>query len=217
MLVLARSQTDFKIMASTLDSSIGLGVFKIVFGKMRLMCFLRDCFDKISRLLGCTWASGTNQSPGAALEYLASQHQGSLLDLPHNVLPGQLLFSYSGLRSAVERYYRDHQKGNKAQVAASFQHAAVAQIERKVTLVLDQLKEERVSALVCSGGVASNQFLRRRLRETLDDQGNNNIRLLFPPVHLCTDNAAMIAFVGSERLKRCSVDASYEHNFLPKW
>lgn len=220
MLVLATSITEFRILATTSDDSIG------------------DAFDKVARDLGIPWTS----APGAALEALAAKHDGaSSINPPTFPLPckGQPAFSYSGLKAAVQRHIEAHQAAlddaSKSAIAHAFQSAACAQLEDKLSMVLRPssaiedargrkfpriaLEEpgfsDRITALVCSGGVASNHFLRARLRTHLDTLGRRDVQLQFPPLSLCTDNAAMIAWVGHLIYHQRTTD--YSRHATPKW
>ncbi|GAA5867927.1 hypothetical protein JCM1840_003490 [Sporobolomyces johnsonii] len=210
LLLLARSLTSFRILATTHDESIGAS------------------FDKAARDLKIPWALGAG-SPGAALEQFAfpplpsppSPDEATLPSDPKFTLPfpRQLAFSYAGLRSALTRILANEppdtmSDARKRQVASAFMRAAVRQVEEKVEVGLRTVETEfgteqggeRVRGLVVSGGVASNMFLRERLRAKLDALGYADMPLIFPPPHLCTDNAAMIAYVGLLRLERNRID-----------
>ncbi|KAK3496657.1 glycoprotease family-domain-containing protein [Neurospora hispaniola] len=86
----------------------------------------------------------------------------------------------------------------RATMQLAFEHLA-----SRIVMVLQQQaktsgEQQKVKTLVVSGGVASNQFLRHVLRRVLEVRGFGHIRIMAPPVNLCTDNAAMIAWTGSE-------------------
>ena len=75
----------------------------------------------------------------------------------------------------------------------AFEHLA-----SRVLLALSTPAMKDISTLVVSGGVASNQFLKHMLRSLLDKRGFEGVEVVFPPMSLCTDNAAMIAWTGME-------------------
>ena len=105
-------------------------------------------------------------------------------------------------------------EGTKAALALEFQQAAFAQLEDKVVRAMagthlpkrlskgwrladsSSVDPLTITSVVCSGGVASNAYLRTRLREALDTYGRPDAKLHFPPLSLCVDNAAMIAWAG---------------------
>ncbi|KAG8936793.1 hypothetical protein FRC02_011372 [Tulasnella sp. 418] len=210
MMVLAQSPTSFKIIASTGDTSIG------------------QAFDRVARNLDVPWyitipsADGEPQrkmlGPGAALEQLALSTPSSGQPIPY-IAPfpipqrGLLALSYSGPSSYVTRLIESltpeqrEDEGMRIAIARRWQESAVGQLEEKLALALKQLELEgiNVTSLVVSGGVASNMFLRERLRISL----NNNdytIPVIFPPPKLCTDNAAMIAWAASYRFANADYD-----------
>ncbi|OJT11124.1 tRNA N6-adenosine threonylcarbamoyltransferase [Trametes pubescens] len=208
LLLLASSRTSFRILATSLDESIG------------------NAYDKVARLLAVPFA-GT--AAGAALErYCASAlGAGDDADVPEVRMPrpmrGRLAFSYTGLHSTVERFL-DTRRGAlderaRLGLARSFQKAAVAQLEEKLVLGMRLCRRQdvRVRALVVSGGVASNQYLRERLRVCLDTESpDERIPLDFPPPSLCTDNAVMIAWASMERFLSGDTD-DYSIESRPKW
>ena len=84
-------------------------------------------------------------------------------------------------------------------MAREIQRVAFEHLASRILLHVSSCPEgERPKTIVVSGGVASNKYLRRVLREILDVRGFHDVELNFPPVELCTDNALMIAWAGYE-------------------
>jgi N6-L-threonylcarbamoyladenine synthase len=107
--------------------------------------------------------------------------------------------SFSGLKTAVRYHLEKHPPKTPAErsaVAHAFQEAVV---EALVARTLSALDRHPVEHVVVCGGVARNGRLRRRMAEVLDER---KVALTVPPGDLCTDNAAMIGFVGSLLLRR---------------
>lgn len=149
-----------------------------------------EAFDKVARVMGLPYPGGPE------IDKLARTGNPAAIDFPRALAQeGNYEFSFSGLKSAVLNYINSEQmKGyvlNKADIAASFQSAVVEVLVHKA---LEAIREAGRDTLVLAGGVAANAALEKRLRETAEDQG---IRYLYPPLRLCTDNAAMIACRGA--------------------
>lgn len=99
-------------------------------------------------------------------------------------------------------------ESERQSLAYAFQRAAFQQIQDKITMslrvdgsgstieVMLHEKDDPIQDLVISGGVASNQYLRQVVNFTLKSIGRDDVRIHFPPIALCTDNAAMIAHAG---------------------
>jgi N6-L-threonylcarbamoyladenine synthase len=167
-----------------------------------------EAFDKVARLLGLGFPGGP------ALDALAAQGDPTAVRFPRSMADsGDLDFSMSGLKTAVLRYLRAEQAAGRdvslPDVAASFQEAIVDVQVSKTIAAADHLGVETV---LLGGGVVANT----RLRERMADAGTRaGLRVLYPPLDLCTDNAAMIAAVGSARLargERSSLDIAADPN-----
>jgi N6-L-threonylcarbamoyladenine synthase len=151
LLLLATSITQFRVLATTNDESIG------------------RVFDKVSRMLALPWSA---KGPGASLEEFvaASPPQDDLVPSMPQTMPGILGFSFAGLHSAVQRFLTARggasalDLATKHAIASGFQRAAVKQLEEKVALALGRCQNRGLSIqhLIVSGGVASNLFLRDR-------------------------------------------------------
>jgi N6-L-threonylcarbamoyladenine synthase len=162
---------------------------------------LGEAFDKAARLLGLGYPGGPE------VERAAVDGDPRRFDLPRPMLgrPGAD-FSFSGLKTALARTLAALPGGapsgrDVADLAASFQ-AAVADV------VCDRLRNAAArfhgddgpgGTLVVAGGVAANRYLRARLGEAARRLG---LALVVPPPRLCTDNGAMVAWAGIERLRR---------------
>jgi tRNA N6-adenosine threonylcarbamoyltransferase len=167
-----------------------------------------EAFDKVARLLGLGFPGGP------ALDALAAGGDPAAVAFPRAMADsGDLDFSLSGLKTAVLRYLRAQQAAGRdvslPDVAASFQEAIVdVQIAKTVAAA----KERSVDTVLLGGGVVANT----RLRERMADAGSREgLRVLYPPLDLCTDNAAMIAAVGAARLargERSSLDIAADPN-----
>jgi len=165
-------------------------------GRYRLLGRTRDdaageAFDKVARLLGLGFPGGP------AIERVStgvSVGRGLSQRLPRAVLRGSYDFSFSGLKTAVLRLAREYGEDlPRAEIAAAFQEAVV---EALVAKTARAAREERVTEIVVSGGVAAN----RLLRDTLAKRAPVPVRL--PPPVLCTDNAVMVAACGYFRFRR---------------
>ena len=176
LLAVVEEGVRYRVAAKTLDDAAG------------------EAFDKVGKLLGLAYPAG------AVIERLSARASADL-DFPRPLMDGSLNFSFSGLKTAVLNYVRQHsvqspgqdlQPGQTplADVCGSFQRAAV---EVLVAKTLEAARRERVGQVILAGGVAANQTLRRSLQEAL---GRAGVELLAPALSLCTDNAAMVAAAG---------------------
>ncbi len=162
---------------------------------------LGEAFDKTAKLLGLGYPGGP------AVEQAAAEGDPTAFSLPRPMLgrPG-LDFSFSGLKTAV-RQAADKagvlggggEAKARADLAASFQAAAGDILAERCGKALELFEKDygTKGPLVVAGGVAANRALRARLEDVAAAAGS---RLVAPPPKLCTDNAAMIAWAGVERL-----------------
>jgi N6-L-threonylcarbamoyladenine synthase len=162
---------------------------------------LGEAFDKTAKLLGLGFPGGP------AVERAAARGRPGRFQLPRPMLGRpEAHFSFAGLKTAVRQQARalvPLKDDDIADLCAEFQ-AAVAEsvvdrIERAMALAADHFQAEPVRHLVVAGGVAANASLRAALARTAATAG---YRLHVPPPALCTDNAAMVAWAGAERLAR---------------
>lgn len=167
---------------------------------------LGEAFDKTAKLLGLPYPGGPN------VERAARTGNPSRFALPRPLAGSQRLdFSFSGLKTAVRQVATTLAPLSDADVAdicASFQSAVTRTLSERVGRSLDRFLSEHpgiaLPTLVVAGGVAANQAIRSTLDGLCRERG---ARLVAPPLELCTDNAAMIAWAGLERLNAGLVPA----------
>ena len=155
-----------------------------------------EAFDKGAKMLGLPYPGGP------AIDALAKQGNCQAIAFPRPQIQSQdFTFSFSGLKTSL-LYFLKKTKNSKetqlpvADIAASYQEAIVDVLVEKLCRAARQYGEKAISVV---GGVAANS----RLREKLEEQAvANDLELTLPPRSLCTDNAAMIAAAGLEKLKR---------------
>ncbi len=174
-----------------------------------------EAFDKTAKLLGLGYPGGP------ALARLAEQGNPDVISLPRPMLhSGNVDFSFSGLKTAVLTRLKDAQAlavvsdTLAADLAAATQQAIVEVLVAKSIKALDQTGLKR---LVVAGGVGANRMLRAKLSHALIKR---QAEAFFPPLELCTDNGAMIAFAAAQRISRGLVDLTdLQHGFdvRPRW
>ncbi|MDQ3478722.1 MAG: tRNA (adenosine(37)-N6)-threonylcarbamoyltransferase complex transferase subunit TsaD [Pseudomonadota bacterium] len=146
-----------------------------------------EAFDKAAKLLGLGYPGGP------AIEALAREGDASAVALPRPLLgSAEPHFSFAGLKSAVQRAVASGSH-RPADVAASFQQAVIDVLVDRTRVAL---AASSAPSLVVAGGVAANQAIRAALEQLAQRSGR---RFSVPPISLCTDNAAMIAWAGAER------------------
>ncbi len=150
---------------------------------------LGEAFDKTAKILRLGYPGGP------AVERLAALGNPRAVPLPRPLVgSGEPHFSFAGLKSAVVRAV-DSGHHQPHDIAASFQQAAIDCVVDRTRIALAAM--EPVTALVVAGGVAANQAIRSALEHLAAQHG---LPFVAPPLALCTDNAAMIAWAGIERL-----------------
>ncbi|HEX8898592.1 MAG TPA: tRNA (adenosine(37)-N6)-threonylcarbamoyltransferase complex transferase subunit TsaD [Chthoniobacterales bacterium] len=175
LLVEVRDVHDYRVLGRTVDDAAG------------------EAFDKVAKLLGLGYPGGPE------IENRAAEGNPARFDFPRSMLDsGDHNFSFSGLKTAVRYRLANVELANAKVVddlCASFQAAVV---EVLVTKTVRAAKECDARLVTLSGGVSCNQALRSEMTERCREIG---LRLVFAPVKLCTDNAAMIAFAASLRFR----------------
>jgi N6-L-threonylcarbamoyladenine synthase len=165
-----RGVGDYRRLATTIDDAAG------------------EAFDKAAKLLSLGYPGGP------AIEELAKGGDASAVPLPRPLVgSGEPHFSFAGLKSAVQRAAASGDY-RREDIAASFQQAVVDCLVDRTRLALET---SDAPALVVAGGVAANGAIRSAMAALASERGR---RFSVPPTWLCTDNAAMIAWAGAERL-----------------
>ncbi|PWL19650.1 tRNA (adenosine(37)-N6)-threonylcarbamoyltransferase complex transferase subunit TsaD [Falsochrobactrum shanghaiense] len=179
-MVLVRGLGDYERLGTTIDDALG------------------EAFDKTAKLLGLPYPGGP------AVERMALQGDPKRFALPRPLKgEARLDFSFSGLKTAVRQTASEIaplSDQDVADICASFQEAVADTLSDRVKRSLERFKDEypdcAAPSLVVAGGVAANKRLRAALEALCDSHG---FRFIAPPLNLCTDNAAMIAWAGAER------------------
>jgi len=186
-LLLVEGVGRYRRLATTIDDALG------------------EAFDKTAKMLGLGYPGGP------AVERLAAQGDAKAVPLPRPLLgSSEPHFSFAGLKSAVLRARQSGQHRD-ADIAASFQQAAVDCVIDRTRRAIERVDD--ITALVVAGGVAANHAIRSALETLAEAQG---LRFVAPPLALCTDNAAMIAWAGLERLAQGQSD-TLAFAARPRW
>jgi N6-L-threonylcarbamoyladenine synthase len=170
-----------------------------------------ECFDKVAKLLGLPYPGGP------LLDQLAEGGNPAALAFPRPLLhePNED-FSFSGLKTAVRYFLRDHPEvgldpARRRDLCASVRAAIV---EVLVTKTLRAARRLGVRCVTASGGVTCNRALRRHLAEACAAAG---LRLRLAEPRLCTDNAAMVAILAERHLRRGCAPTPLDAEMLPSW
>ena len=173
-LVVSEKPFDYRVIGATRDDAAG------------------EAFDKIAKLLGLGYPGGP------VIDKLAGQGDSDFIDYPVSKVP-DYEFSFSGLKTAVlvsvKQMGDDVVRTVVPHICASFQKAVV---EALVVKTLKALGDYGIDNLLIAGGVAANSALKKRFRTEAE---RHDFHLFVPSPEYCTDNAAMIALTGHERLK----------------
>lgn len=180
---------DYRLLGETVDDAAG------------------EAFDKTAKLLGLGYPGGP------ALSQLADQGDPNRFTLPRPMLhSGDLDFSFAGLKTAVLTLVKKQSAlddTTRADICAAFQAAFVDLMTAKCWTAL---KQTGFQQLVVAGGVGANRQLRVALNEMA---AKRRVRVCYPPLALCTDNGAMIAFAGAQRLKHAVAAGAFA--VRPRW
>lgn len=179
-ILLVRGVGDYERWATTIDDALG------------------EAFDKTAKLLGLRYPGGPQ------VEKAAKNGDPKAHDFPRPLSGRETLnMSFSGLKTAVRKTALETDNLDEmavANICASFQQAVGDVLENRIDRAFERFESEfgNRATLVIAGGVAANQFLRNRLENLC---GQHDWHWIAPPQNLCTDNAAMIAWAGIERLR----------------
>lgn len=187
-LVLVEAFGEYQILGDTLDDAVG------------------EAFDKTAKLMDLPYPGG------AKLAKLAEAGDEKAYAFPRPMLDsGDLRFSFSGLKTKVAMTIKDATEADYPNIAASFQRAVIDTLTAKAKKAVLQTG---VKSIVIAGGVAANQLLRQELARVMDPLG---VRVFYPRPLFCTDNGAMVAYVGHERLVHNQGAVNYEVKLKARW
>jgi N6-L-threonylcarbamoyladenine synthase len=193
LLVHVESELKHRVLGSTIDDAAG------------------ECFDKVGKLIGLPYPGGPE------IDRLAGQGNPAAYDFPRPLLrDASDDFSFSGLKTSVRYFLRDHPEvardsQKQCDLCASVQAAIVDVL---VTKTLRAAKRLGVGCVTASGGVTCNRALRAELVAGCRD-GKLRLRLAEPG--LCTDNAAMVGVLAERKLINGAGETSLDEEIVPGW
>ncbi|WP_287225286.1 tRNA (adenosine(37)-N6)-threonylcarbamoyltransferase complex transferase subunit TsaD [Mesorhizobium sp.] len=195
-IVAVRGVGDYQRWATTIDDALG------------------EAFDKTAKMLGLPYPGGPN------VEKAAATGDAARFAFPRPMKgSAQPDFSFSGLKTAVRQAataIAPLSDQDVADICASFQAAVADALDDRVSRALNRFRQEFPSelkpALVVAGGVAANRTIKTTLEALCEKAG---FAFVAPPLKLCTDNAAMIAWAGIERL-RAGISGENTADFVPR-
>ena len=185
---LIKQMDDYTLLGETRDDAAG------------------EAFDKGARILGLGYPGGPE------IEKCAQFGDSNLVKFPRAFINSrEIEFSFSGLKTSLLYYMDSFQETNECtlnDVAASYQSAIIDCLVAKMKLAT---KLTSVNTISIAGGVAKNKFLRQSIDKNLSDKN-----IIFPDLKYCTDNAAMISYLGEKKFqmgKKTNLDFSINPNF----
>ena len=189
MIVDVKEKGSYEILGQSQDDAVG------------------EAFDKVGKLLGLPYPGGPH------VEKLASKGNSEAYNFPRPMIHSDNLdMSLSGLKTAVlytVQKIEDLNEAIKADIAASFQKAVTDLLIAKITKAIEQTNH---SDVILAGGVAANKYIREEFKKL---EGILNIKVYYPDLKYCGDNAAMIAFVGS--MTNPPKDQNIKSNVRARW
>lgn len=179
-LVLVQDEFEYDIIGETMDDAAG------------------EAFDKVAKMLKLEYPGGPQ------IDRWAKQGNPSAINFPRPyATDDDFHFSFSGIKTAVLYYLRDHHLRNvdiadqlRADICASFQASVVDVLVQKT---ISAAKKFGVNDVAIAGGVSANSLLRQRMKQEAE---KNGFHLFIPKLEYCTDNGAMIAEVGYRKFLR---------------
>jgi N6-L-threonylcarbamoyladenine synthase len=193
MLVHVESVLKHHVLGSTVDDAGG------------------ECFDKAGKLLGLPYPAGP------AIDRLAEQGDPRAYDFPRPMInESHDDFSFSGLKTSIRYFLRDHpslldDRKAVSDLCASIQAAIVDVLVAKTIRAAKRL---RVGCITASGGVTCNRSLRKQLADAC---ARERISLRLADKNLCTDNAAMIGILAEQKLAARVENDNCDEEILPNW
>jgi len=184
----------YKRLGTTIDDAVG------------------EAFDKTAKMLGIEFPGGPQ------IEVYAKKGDSNKYELPKPIFhKGGCNLSFAGLKTAVLRIAKQIKTDQeKYDLAASFQKTVEEILYKKSKIAFEEFKdlnEPKNKTFVVAGGVAANQKIRETLTKLCEEE---NFNVIFPPINLCGDNAAMIAMVGLEKFKLKEFN-NLDHPAKPRW
>jgi N6-L-threonylcarbamoyladenine synthase len=193
LLVHVEAELKHRVLGATMDDAAG------------------ECFDKVGKLIGLPYPGGPE------IDRLAGEGNPKAYDFPRPMLrePGDD-FSFSGLKTAVRYFLRDHPEimddGKKLRDLCASVQAAI--VEVLVTKTMAAAKRLGVRCVTASGGVTCNRGLRSELAARC---GSSGLELRLAEPGLCTDNAAMIGILAERKLLGGAPGTSVDAEIMPGW
>jgi len=193
LLVHVRAELEHRLLGSTVDDAAG------------------ECFDKVGKLIGLPYPAGPE------IDRLAERGNPKAFDFPRPMIDDPNNdFSFSGLKTSVRYFLRDHPSllddpQCVRDLCASVQAAIVDVLVTKTIRATRRLRDRCVTA---SGGVTCNRSLRQRLTAVCERE---QLTLLLPERGLCTDNAAMIGILAERKLALGAEGTALAADILPNW